>query len=92
MPIRLLGDFAGYLQTDAYEGYNAVIYRNGITPLGFWAHVRRKFDEALKTQAGMTLEKRKASLAAALRSTQALYRIERESSAYLETSPQTSRV
>jgi len=79
VPIRLLDDFSGYMQTDAYEGYNAVIRQNGITSLGCWAHVRRKFDEALKAQAGMTAEKKKTTLAAeALRRIQALYRIERE--------------
>ena len=80
-------------QTDAYEGYNAVINRNGITPLGCWAHVRRKFDEALKTQAGMTPEKRKASLAAAaLRSIQALYRIERQTRQLTDNERQIVRV
>jgi transposase len=79
VPIRLLDDFAGFLQTDAYEGYSAVIRKNGITSLGCWAHVRRKFDEALKAQVGMTAEKKKTTLAAeALRRIQALYRIERE--------------
>ena len=93
VPIRLLDDFSGYLQTDAYEGYNAVINRNGITPLGCWAHVRRKFDEALKTQAGMTPEKREASLAAqALRNIQALYSIERETRQLTDNERQIVRV
>ncbi len=93
VPIRLLDDFSGYLQTDAYEGYNAVINRNGITPLGCWAHVRRKFDEALKTQAGMTPEKREASLAAqALRNIQALYSIERETRQLTNNERQIVRV
>lgn len=93
VPIRLLDDFAGYLQTDAYEGYSAVISNNGITPLGCWAHVRRKFDEALKAQAGMTPEKRKASLAAhALRKIQALYRIERETKLLTDNGRQVVRV
>ncbi len=93
VPIRLLDDFAGYLQTDAYEGYNAVINNNGITALGCWAHVRRKFDEALKAQAGMAPEKRKASLAAeALRRIQALYRIERETKQLTDNERHTVRV
>ncbi len=92
VPIRLLDDFAGYLQTDAYEGYSAVIHNNGITPLGCWAHVRRKFDEALKAQAGVTPEKRKASLAAeALRKIQALYRIEREAKSLGDKERRTMR-
>ena len=75
----MLDTFAGYLQTDAYEGYSAVIHRNGITALGCWAHVRRKFDEAIKAQGNLSPAKSKATLAAeALRKIQALYRIERE--------------
>jgi transposase len=45
---RLLEGFAGFLQTDGYEGYNAVVAGSEITHLGCWAHARRKFDEALK--------------------------------------------
>jgi transposase len=35
---------------DGYEGYNATCIKNGITRLGCWAHARRKFIEAQKTQ------------------------------------------
>jgi len=73
--------FTGYLQTDGYAGYSRAVDSNGITALGCWAHVRRKFDEALKTQVNLTPEKKKRSLAAAaLVQIQALYRIEQESS------------
>lgn len=76
---RLLESFSGCLQTDGYEGYRDVIDNNGITALGCWAHVRRKFDEALKAQVNLTPEKKKQSLAAAaLSHIQALYSIERE--------------
>ena len=44
-PKAFLKDFSGYLQTDGYSGYNAV---DGATHVGCWAHVRRKFDEALR--------------------------------------------
>ena len=37
--------FNGYLCVDGYDGYNKVL---GITRVGCMAHVRRKFDEALK--------------------------------------------
>jgi transposase len=49
VPKRLLEGYQGFLQTDGYEGYNAVVANGAITHLGCWAHVRRKFDEALKT-------------------------------------------
>jgi transposase len=42
-PERVLMDFKGYLQADAYSAYDA-LYRTGqIVEVGCWAHVRRKF-------------------------------------------------
>ncbi len=48
VPIALLGGFNGYLQTDGYAGYHAVVVANGITPLYCFAHARRYFIDALK--------------------------------------------
>lgn len=48
VPMALLGSFSGYLQTDGYAGYHAVVAANGITPLYCFAHARRYFIEALK--------------------------------------------
>ena len=48
---QLLGDFAGFLHTDGYEGYNAVVAANGITQLYCFAHARRRFTDALKSLA-----------------------------------------
>jgi len=45
-PAEFLKAFTGYLHTDGYEGYHSL--RSEITIVGCWAHVRRKFDEALK--------------------------------------------
>ena len=79
VPVNLLGNFKGHLQTDGYEGYNAVCNNNGLIQLGCWAHVRRKFDEALKVQQPKTLQRKKASLAAdAMRRIQLLCQIERK--------------
>jgi len=50
VPVRLLGDYAGRLVTDGYEGYAEVVRRNGIIHAGCWAHARRKFVEAQKVQ------------------------------------------
>lgn len=50
VPQSLLGDYAGHLMTDGYEGYSAVVASNGITALACWAHVRRKFVEAQRAQ------------------------------------------
>jgi len=48
VPTRLLGDFTGYLHTDGYEGYNAVVQANGIKRLFCFAHARRYFVDGLK--------------------------------------------
>lgn len=50
VPKALLGDFGGYLQTDGYAGYHAVVAANGLVPVYCWAHARRYFVEALKAQ------------------------------------------
>ena len=50
VPLRLLEGFTGTLQTDGYDGYNAVVATHHLTHLGCFAHARRKFDEAIKAQ------------------------------------------
>jgi transposase len=42
-PERVLKDFRGYLQADAYSAYDALYRRGKIVEIGCWAHVRRKF-------------------------------------------------
>ncbi len=47
-----LASFKGYVQTDAYAGYDNLPKVNGdIRLLGCWTHVRRKFFEALSVEA-----------------------------------------
>ena len=48
VPVRLLEGFKGYLQVDAYSGYDRVCADSGIIRVGCWAHGRRKFEEAIK--------------------------------------------
>ena len=43
---EFLANFSGYLHTDGYDAYHKLPER--ITVVGCWAHVRRKWDEALK--------------------------------------------
>jgi transposase len=50
VPVRLLEGFEGYLMTDGYEGYNKLAKTEGIEHLVCWAHVRRKFVDAVKVQ------------------------------------------
>jgi transposase len=78
VPLRLLEGFSGALQTDGYEAYGQVCAERGLTAVGCWAHVRRKFDEALRVTSVNPEKRRDALAAAALTRVQALYRIERE--------------
>jgi transposase len=75
VPVRLLSGYSGYLQTDGYEGYNAVVAANGLKPLGCMAHARRRFDEAIKAQ-GKNKRRGKAWRGLAL--IQKLYRVEKQ--------------
>jgi transposase len=74
VPQRLLEGFAGYLQTDGYEAYNAVAARADIVHVGCMAHARRKFADAVKAQ-GKRQRTGKAWRGLSL--IQRLYRIER---------------
>ncbi len=74
MPVRLPEGFQGYLQTDGYEGYNAVIAAQNLINVGCFAHARRKFDEALKAQPKPDPNSLAGQALARIR---ALYRIER---------------
>ena len=48
-PVAFLGDYCGYLQADAYAGYDAVFEKGLATEVGCWAHARRKFYDAKDT-------------------------------------------
>jgi transposase len=73
---QLLYGFQGILQTDGYVGYSTPCTKNSLRHAGCWAHVRRKFDEALKAQdPKVPLKTGKAS--EALATIQELYRIEK---------------
>jgi transposase len=70
---HLLQSYTGVLQTDGYAGYSGLCVKRGLQHVGCWAHVRRKFDEALKAQGN----KGKAGKASkALLIIQKLYRVE----------------
>ena len=75
VPQRLLAGYSGYLQTDGYEGYNAVVAGNGLKQLGCMAHARRRFDEAVKAQGK---RKRRGKAWRGLSFIQALYRVEKQ--------------
>ena len=48
-PARVLKDFTGYLQADAYGGYDHLFAPGGAREVACWAHVRRKFVDAEPT-------------------------------------------
>ena len=50
VPTRLLEGYQGYLMTDGYDGYNAIARTPGIERLACWAHVRRRFVDAVRVQ------------------------------------------
>jgi transposase len=75
VPMRLLGGFEGYLQTDGYDGYNQVVASNQLIHVGCMAHARRKFSEAVKSQ-GKNKKAGKAQHALTL--IQKLYRVEKQ--------------
>jgi transposase len=50
VPSRLLLGYEGYLMTDGYDGYNKLAKTEGIERLVCWAHVRRRFVEAVRVQ------------------------------------------
>ena len=67
-PMTFLGEFTGYLQADAFSGYDGV-YARGVTEVACWAHARRKFVEAQKTEPALAAE--------AIARVRALYEVER---------------
>jgi transposase len=48
-PQEHLRGFEGYLQADAYSGYNALYESGRIKEVGCWAHARRRFVDAVPT-------------------------------------------
>ncbi len=80
VPENFLGDYKGYVQTDGYQGYNFLDGKKGIIHSGCWAHVRRKFTEALNAAGKKKKIQYKGNSKAnfALKKIQDLYLIERK--------------
>jgi transposase len=45
-PARWLAGYQGYLQADAYGGYDGIFTGGGVVEVACWAHARRKFYDA----------------------------------------------
>ncbi|MBF0602793.1 MAG: IS66 family transposase, partial [Nitrospirae bacterium] len=73
VPLGLLTEYRGWLQTDGYSGYSAVGALPNVEHIGCWSHARRKFDEAVKA-AG---KGKKSKASEAIGMIQKLYAIEK---------------
>ena len=71
IPLEVLQNYRGFIQTDGYDGYSELGSQPGIVHVGCWAHVRRKFFEARE------ISKNKGSANAAMSSIDSLFKIER---------------
>ena len=48
-PSNWLADYQGYLQADAYGGFDGIYRKGDVTEVACWAHARRKFFDAKPT-------------------------------------------
>lgn len=71
-PLGMLGDFQGYLQADAYAGYDALYATGRVVEIACWDHCRRYFEKAAK------LHKKTGRAHVALTYIRKLYLIERQ--------------
>ena len=69
-PEAALSSWSGFLQADAYRGYDSLLAGKGVTEVACWEHARRKFVEAEKSNRLPALE--------ALVHIRELYRVEKE--------------
>ena len=75
-PMAFLEGFSGYLQADAYVGYDAIFAGESVKEVACWAHARRKFDGAKSAQSDVAL--------AAMAWIKRLYDVEREAKAFVK--------
>jgi transposase len=54
-PLTWLGTWKGFLQADAYAGYDKLYARGDVIEVACWAHVRRKFFDAQESDAARSL-------------------------------------
>ena len=55
-PARVFADFTGYIQGDAYSGYDRLFLPGGATEVGCWFHARRGFIKAEATDPALAQE------------------------------------
>lgn len=71
-PKTFLDTFSGYLQADAFAGYDCIFTGDKIREVACWAHARRKFFDALNSNSKSASE--------ALQMIQELYAVEKQAS------------
>jgi transposase len=76
VPLALLADYQGYLQSDDYAGYNAAAKRSGGKHVGCLDHARRRFIKAIQAQHAMAGQERGLA-AQALKIINRLYAVEK---------------
>ncbi len=76
-PAEWLKEYSGYLQADAYGGYDGVFHSQNVTEVACWAHARRKFYDAQDSN-----EEQATQMLALVGQ---LYQIERESKELSDT-------
>jgi hypothetical protein len=54
-PLGWLGKWKGFLQADAYAGYDKLYSRGDVTEVACWAHARRKFFDAQESDPARSL-------------------------------------
>ena len=54
-PLGWLGSWKGFLQADAYAGYDKLYARGDVTEVACWAHTRRKFFDAQESDPARSL-------------------------------------
>ena len=72
-PMKILGEYRGFVQADAFPGYDALFLPEGATEVACMAHARRKFVEAETSEPELAKE--------AIRRIGELYAIEKECTA-----------
>jgi transposase len=75
VPLEFLKGYQGYVQTDGYNGYEALGRQSGVDLVGCWAHARRMFDKVVKAKAN---KKKQGAADEALDYIGRLYAIEKE--------------
>jgi len=55
-PLSIFKNFSGFVQADAYPGYDALFRSDDVTEVACWAHTRRKFESAASSDPELSAE------------------------------------